>query len=576
MPVLYANLFSGSPFVKAIGLTLVHSLWLGLLVSILAGLVLLCTRHTKPAVRYNLLVFLFFCFTVALVYIFIQEKQQASVRVTTEMAAIKTVIPVAGNSIQQAAVPYTNHITAETVAEKIMRFVNENAAILALVWMIFFCLRFGVIIFNLYNLQKNSYRNTIAPPEYWSNRLQEMARRLGFKKRIQFRLSVTLQSPAVTGFLKPLLLLPAAVLTQLPPAQVEAILLHELAHIKRKDFFINLLQYIIEGVLFFNPAVYWLSSLIRDERENCCDEMAVNETGNKKEFIHALISTCELYTTPATPVLAFAGRKHSLLNRVERIIYNKNKTLTMKERIVLTAGLTVFLLFIVFAGLGQQRKDTIISNGQVLVGNRVNQTDLLTAKKSPMKEGVIIEGNTVTYIGDGFKIETNGDNDEITALWYNGKQIPKKEIKNYAARTASVIKQQREIFEKQVENLTPTNTQQGDRSPSDTADRPDTPDAGNGGNNEVDNASGIKITAEMRKEGYKLTQGNTVRYFIREYEVVTAGDKKLTALYINGAKVPDEKLSGYTELAGQLIDEVQNAINKRVSQWYKRVKNYVQ
>jgi hypothetical protein len=362
----------------------------------------------------------------------------------------------------------------------------------------------------------------------------------------------------------------------LPPAQVEAILLHELAHIKRKDFFVNLLQYIIEGVLFFNPAVHWLSSLIRDERENCCDEMAVNETGNKKEFIHALISTCELYTIPEAPVIAFAGRKHSLLNRVERIIYNKNKTLTMKERIVLTAGLTVFLLFIVFAGLGQQRKDTIISNGQVLVGNRVNQTDLLTTKKSPMKEGVIIEGNIVTYIGDGFKIETNGDNDEITALWYDGKSIPGPEIKNYSARTSAVIKKQREIFEKQVENLTPTGTEQGDRSPSDTADRPDTPDAGNNGGNVIDNGSGIKITPEMKKEGYKLTQGNTTRYFIREYEVVTAGDKKMTALYINGTKVPDEKLSGYTELAGRLIEEVQNAINKRVSQWYKRVKNYVQ
>jgi beta-lactamase regulating signal transducer with metallopeptidase domain len=79
-------------------------------------------------------------------------------------------------------------------------------------------------------------------------------------------------------------------LTTLPASEIEAILLHELAHIRRRDYLVNLLQSFSDIIFFFNPAVLWLSSLIRDERENCCDDIAIGEVKNKKQFIHALLS----------------------------------------------------------------------------------------------------------------------------------------------------------------------------------------------------------------------------------------------------------------------------------------------
>jgi len=158
--------------------------------------------------------------------------------------------------------------------------------------------------------------------------------------------SSLVEVPMMAGVFKPVILVPLGLLTQLPPRQVEAILLHELAHIRRKDYFVNLLQSIAEIIFFFNPAMLWISALIREERENCCDDIAVGESCSKKEYIHALVSFQE-YRQSTSYVLAFAGDKNHLLERVKRIVHNDNKTLNMREKLFLlisvfiTAGITM-------------------------------------------------------------------------------------------------------------------------------------------------------------------------------------------------------------------------------------------
>ena len=128
----------------------------------------------------------------------------------------------------------------------------------------------------------------MAPSAYWKEKIQQLADELQIRRRIQLLQSEIVQVPVVIGVLKPVILIPLGILSQLPPEQVEAILLHELAHIKRKDYLVNLLQSLAETIFFFNPAVLWVSSLIRDERENCCDDIAIAGTKNKAAFVNAL------------------------------------------------------------------------------------------------------------------------------------------------------------------------------------------------------------------------------------------------------------------------------------------------
>ena len=118
--------------------------------------------------------------------------------------------------------------------------------------------------------------------------------------------------------MKPVVLLPASALAGLTPQQLEAILAHELAHIRRHDYLVNLLQTLVETLLFYHPAVWWLSRRIRIERENCCDDLAVSLCGDPCTYARAL-ADLEALRGPARS-LAMAANGGSLLQRVRRLL----------------------------------------------------------------------------------------------------------------------------------------------------------------------------------------------------------------------------------------------------------------
>ncbi len=124
--------------------------------------------------------------------------------------------------------------------------------------------------------------------------------------------------PTVIGWLKPTVLLPMSALAGLSPLQVEAILAHELAHVRRHDYFVNLLQTLLETLLFYHPAVWWVSGQVRVERENCCDDLAVSLCGDPVVYASALADLEELRGPASRLVMAASGGV--LLNRVRRLL----------------------------------------------------------------------------------------------------------------------------------------------------------------------------------------------------------------------------------------------------------------
>ena len=124
--------------------------------------------------------------------------------------------------------------------------------------------------------------------------------------------------PLVVGCLRPIVVLPIAAMSQLNAAQVEAILAHELAHMRRHDYLVNLMQTLAETLLFYHPAVWWLSARIRDEREHCCDDVAVAVCGDPVGYAAAL-AELEAWRSGELS-LAAAATGGSLLNRVRRIL----------------------------------------------------------------------------------------------------------------------------------------------------------------------------------------------------------------------------------------------------------------
>jgi beta-lactamase regulating signal transducer with metallopeptidase domain/peroxiredoxin/protocatechuate 3,4-dioxygenase beta subunit len=149
---------------------------------------------------------------------------------------------------------------------------------------------------------------------------QRLARRLGLNRAVKLLESALVDSPLVVGAIKPVILFPASLLSGLSPSQLESILAHELAHVRRHDYLVNLIQCVVETMLFYHPAVWWVSRRIRIERENCCDDAALRVTKDRASYAGALAAVAEAAAARVLPTLAPAATGGTLLSRVRRIL----------------------------------------------------------------------------------------------------------------------------------------------------------------------------------------------------------------------------------------------------------------
>lgn len=150
---------------------------------------------------------------------------------------------------------------------------------------------------------------------------------LGISRAIRYCQCKWLQAPAVIGWFRPVVFLPATALTGLTEEQLQSVIAHELAHIRRLDAFVNVFQVLVETVLFYHPAVWWLNKKIRAEREHCCDEIAVSACGNAVEYARALTLMEEWR---AAPMLAAAANAGSLRERISRVLGLKTSGVEMR------------------------------------------------------------------------------------------------------------------------------------------------------------------------------------------------------------------------------------------------------
>ncbi|OOQ61591.1 M56 family metallopeptidase [Mucilaginibacter pedocola] len=311
--------------------TLLHSLWLGLLLAVAAGLIVVSTRRSRAQFRYNLLLIALAVFTSAVLFVFVSEfsaaaEEPASIA-AAKMGAYKAVPEV------YVVVADTNYYTEATA------FLNAHAGLVVMVWFLIVMARTLQMLTGLQSLYFLRRRHVVSVGEQLETRVAELAKQLGIKRLVRIAESGIAKVPMVVGHLKPLILIPAGLISALPPASIEAILVHELAHIRRRDYLVNLVIGILEIVLFFNPAVLWVATLIREERENCCDDIAIAVTGNKISYIKALVSCREYQPGAPAYAMAFGGKKDHLLGRVKRMLHNSNPSLNTIERAILGAGL---------------------------------------------------------------------------------------------------------------------------------------------------------------------------------------------------------------------------------------------
>lgn len=177
----------------------------------------------------------------------------------------------------------------------------------------------------------------------WQQRLQALCRLHGVRLKVRWLESVEVASPMLVGWLRPVILFPLGMTVGLPPRQIELLLVHELAHVRRADFLFNLLQLLVETLLFFNPAVRWLSAQVRHERELACDDrVTATDPHDRTAYARALLAAAE--HRQAHGQLAVAAGGGVLLERVRRIVGEE-------ERDPRGSGLRAVIVAAMLAGL---------------------------------------------------------------------------------------------------------------------------------------------------------------------------------------------------------------------------------
>ena len=342
--------FLDQPVFARFSLALLHFVWQGAALALFALLLLLSLRRAAPTARYLAALLILAAMSICPLVTFLVDPALPGARNTMVQTAASRPAANASQPTAQlpAAEPDSSRLPAaptaqlptpsidflahpanfptivppRSVGESLLRaFYDRLEGNLAPILIGWFCC---VVVLSTRLLlgwlgAERLWRQGLKPLRgRWPAALKRMSHSLQVSRPVRLLESSLVQVPLVIGWLRPLILLPASALLGLTPAQLEALICHELAHIRRKDYLINLFQVIVETLLFYHPAVWWLSNRVRVEREHCCDDLAAAACGSTLVYARALTQMEHLRRAP--PRLALAAGSGSLFDLVRRLL----------------------------------------------------------------------------------------------------------------------------------------------------------------------------------------------------------------------------------------------------------------
>lgn len=374
------HLFS-SEFIEAIGWTIVHSLWQGTLVALVLTVLLVLMRKNSAQLKYLISFFALLIIigwsgiTFVNAYSYAKEKTALKENITSDPNYIKNYLSeqLGQETVdQEAAEKAKLDININLI--KIRSFFQRNFNAICLLWMLgMLFLIFKMIGGFIYAKRLRTYQ-LVEIDHRWVEKIEEFAAKLNIQRRVNAFFSPLAKVPMTLGTVKPIILFPVAAFTGLSVKDVEAILAHELAHIVRHDYLFNIIQSIVEILFFYHPAVWMISSHIRSERENSCDNLAIQLIGDKIAYVKALAAVQINQMEQGQLAMAFASPKGNLVQRIKRL----QKQVAMKTNFI--EGLIAAIVVVV--GL------TLVS---FTIGDRVSpqmMPDENLASELPMKDTV--------------------------------------------------------------------------------------------------------------------------------------------------------------------------------------------
>jgi beta-lactamase regulating signal transducer with metallopeptidase domain len=291
-----------------LGWTLVHFLWQGTLIAISVTTVLGLLRDRNTAKKRYLVL------CCGLLLMFLAPISTFFWQVVTDSSTAVQSIPVRAES----SLPSNSSVTGTglPIWRQAINLLDQASPWCAFVWIVGVTIFFARLIQGLALAQKLRVWGISPVPIDWQIRFEELIKRLDIAHQVKLLSSSVVPVPSVIGWVKPVVLVPIACFSGMSASQLEAVLIHELAHVRRHDYLVNVLQSVAETLLFYHPAVWWISDQIRIERENCCDDLAVQACGSAHTYVSALAKLEE--QRQLQPTLAATGS--DVLHRARRLL----------------------------------------------------------------------------------------------------------------------------------------------------------------------------------------------------------------------------------------------------------------
>jgi|GEM_PF-5276246 len=380
------------------GWTLLHSFWQIALVALILRLCLAICGRSSPAFRYGLsllalgTVLLSASLTFLYYYSFPTDlhPRDRDLSFLTSPSAGKLAVITADRVTDIQATGGSWWLKAKAL-------MADGLPVMVVIWLVGVCIFSVRFWLSLGQIQRLKTSRLVAMPDELAWRIHSLGEKTGLREKgYTVKKSLLAGVPMVIGILKPVVLIPASLVTGLPPDQLEAILAHELAHIRRADNLVNLFQVLMEIMFFYHPSLWWISSVIRTEREHCCDDLANRVTGNPGVLARALLNL----ETSRQPVPAYSSaisnnKNHKLLQRIMRMKTQKPSQRPAGQGLAIAAlvaaGVLMFALASSFAPRiipGAIPNHTLYSPLDLL-GNAFNNLDQAIHQTNDKLKGVI-------------------------------------------------------------------------------------------------------------------------------------------------------------------------------------------
>jgi len=439
--------FFSDTVLNALGWTVIHSLWQGTLLAVLLSVLMMALEKRSARLRYEVACGTMFAMLMMALATFIIYLDQ-------DPNMIEVTVSLLSNSANPSlTIINAEHSFLQSNLQMVIVFFDAQLPLIVNVWLIGFLFFAFRMTGGFIHLRQLRYQDNFPVDKMLQHKLNQLIQRTPLRRSVKVMESAMIKVPILLGHLKPLILIPVGTINLLTEEEVEAVLAHELAHIIRRDFSMNIFFTLVEILFYYHPGVWLMSATVRSERENCCDDLALFLCKNPLAYARALYKLEAAHKAARLPELAlsFSSQKNQLLHRVRRILNQPQNKSNIMEKLMATSFLLLTIAMLSIGAttpLDKVHAHRVITTGVETLNNPIVYVEANSLPALNIQPQIIIldsipekkqDRRKIIKTENGRAIEITMEDGQISDLKIDGKEIPADEYDQHKELVREMI-----------------------------------------------------------------------------------------------------------------------------------------